>query len=232
MTGKKLINILAPHLGERYVLGAVAPKNDPNYKGPWDCAEFCSWGIYQISKKLYGCVNDNANPAVADAYTGSWKYDSDKQGKIISTEEAASIAGACILRYSGGTIGHIVVSLGNGNTIEAHSSKTGVIQNIVSGRRWDRGILVPGITYEKAGKIQVAAPVKIYRWTTPLMSGSKVKEIQKALISKSYSVGKWGADGYYGSGTAQGVRSYQRDNGLVPDGEVGPETASSLGIML
>lgn len=232
ITGGMLIEKALPHIGERYVLGAVAPKDDPHYRGAWDCAEFCSWTVYQVADMLYGCVDDEADPAVADAYTGSWKYDSDKRGIIISVAEAMTIVGACLLRYSGGTIGHIVFSQGNGKTIEAHSSKTGVIENVVRGRRWDRGILVPSITYERRPYNPTYEEPVIYRWTTPYMTGAPIVAIQNALLASGYSIGTFGADGVYGSSTAQAVKAFQRDNGLVCDGEVGEQTAKALGIVV
>jgi hypothetical protein len=40
---------------ERYVLGAFAPKDNANWTGPWDCAEFASWVTFQASGLLLGC---------------------------------------------------------------------------------------------------------------------------------------------------------------------------------
>src|SRR5438874_10761443 len=40
------------HIGEPYVLGSLAPKNNPTWKGPWDCAEFASWLVFQAADVL------------------------------------------------------------------------------------------------------------------------------------------------------------------------------------
>jgi hypothetical protein len=47
----------------------LVPKNNANWHGPWDCAEFMSWIVFQGAGILYGCVDDNANPASVEAYT-------------------------------------------------------------------------------------------------------------------------------------------------------------------
>lgn len=222
---KNLLELAASRVGQPYILGSLVPKDDPNYAGPWDCAEFCSWAVYQVSGKLYGCLNDDGNPATADAYTGFWKRDADKLGHIIDIALAAKTPGAFILRYSGtGVVGHIVISNGNGGTIEAHSHKDGVIRSHVSGRRWDIGILVPWLEYDhSAPPVVVEAPdAKIYRWTDPLVHGDIVAEIQKKLGLTP--------DGYFGKKTFTAVRSFQDAHGLVPDGEVGPVTLKALGL--
>jgi N-acetylmuramoyl-L-alanine amidase len=70
MTRNDIIQKANKHLGEKYILGSLAPKNNPDYKGPWDCAEFVSWVIYQVTGKLYGCAdNQSQHPASADAGT-------------------------------------------------------------------------------------------------------------------------------------------------------------------
>lgn len=225
MTGQQIVDLARQHIGEKYSLGALVPKSDKTYDGFWDCAEFTSWLVYQVSERLYGCANNLGDPDSADAYSGFWARDAEKMGKKISVDEAAKIPGAMVLRIAGkGVIGHIVVSDGYGRTIEAHSSKTGVIVSSLNNRRWDYGILVPWITYTvaDAGHPPIIKPGLIYRLKTPMMFGADIKEIQKALGIK--------ADGWYGPKTKNAVREFQRASGLVADGEVGPVTANKLGL--
>ncbi|MDB5229678.1 MAG: hypothetical protein JWN76_483 [Chitinophagaceae bacterium] len=231
-TGKQLLQLANQHKGEKYVFGTLVPKNASQWKGPWDCAEFVSWVVYQLSTQLYGCVNDNGNPASADSYTGYWKRDADQLGKIITVEEAAQTQGAAILRCAAnGVIGHIVISDGKGGTIEANSTRTGVINSVVSRRRWDIGVLIPWIDYTTKDMVEIADPTEaIYRFTTPLMHGPKIKKIQSALKGLGYHPGK--IDGYYGSQTFTAVKSLQVKKGLVADGEVGHKTAKVLGLDL
>jgi N-acetylmuramoyl-L-alanine amidase len=229
-TGNDLVTLALEHLGEPYVLGALAPKNDPRWQGPWDCAEFVSWCVYQVARKLYGCFDNQGDPALADAYTGYWARDANTLGKIISVNEAARIPGAAILRL-GPKIGHIVLADGQGGTVEAHSSRTGVIRHTLSGRRWDLGILVPGIAYRPGnGPDNLTPPPFIFRLTRPYMQGEKVREIQRKLMERGFLQN--GVDGLFGPQTFAAVLAFQRAEGLVTDGEVGPQTAAALGVSL
>ncbi|WP_027625598.1 peptidoglycan recognition protein family protein [Clostridium lundense] len=58
----------------------------------------------------------------------------------------------------------------------------------------------------------------------PSVKDNNVRLIQKKLIEKGYSVGSCGADGYFGYGTLEAVKRFQRDKGLVMDGIVGERT--------
>lgn len=225
MTGDQILQLAKAHVGEKYILGTLVPKNDPGYKGPWDCAELTTWCVYQGTQKLYGCLSLNGNPATADAYTGYYKRDADTIGNIVPVEVAAKTPGAFVLRYSGsGVTGHVVISDGAGGTVEAHSHKDGVIKSVVSGRRWDIGILVPWVEYGfNKGPVSVKnPPTIIYRWTTPLMKFDKIKEIQKVLGITT--------DGIFGSKTFYALKNYQNAHNLLPDGEAGPITMATMGI--
>jgi N-acetylmuramoyl-L-alanine amidase len=230
--GQQVLDIAQQHLGEKYVLGVLVPKDNPNWTGPWDCSEFASWIIFQAASRLYGCNRDFGNPATADAFTGFWNRDAKSLGQIIPIDQAARTPGANVLRIpQPGTTGHIVVSDGFGGTIEAHSSKDGVIRSTLSNRRWDTGILVPGIAYTAGASITVKPPdTVIYRLTTPLMTSSKVQDIQQALRTAGFDPGA--IDGEFGPHTQAAVVAFQLSNGLLADGEVGRITAAALGLVL
>jgi len=233
VTGQQLVDLGKRRIGDKYVFGTMVPKNNPAWAGPWDCAEFVSWLIYQVSGKLYGCEIDSANAENADAFTGYFNRDAHSLGKIISISEASSTPGALVLRMSVSEIpGHIVVSDGKGGTVEAHSTKRGVIASTLSDRRWDCGILVPWIDYSKVPSQPVITPSGIvYRVTKPqLMKGAKIGEIQQALINAGFKPGT--PDNVYGPKTARAVADFQEKQGLVVDGEVGRNTASALGVTL
>lgn len=230
-TGSDIIQVAKKHIGEKYILGTLVPKDNPNWKGPWDCAEFASWCVYQVSNTLYGCVKNNVNPSKADSYTGAWDRDAKKLGQMISLEEAIATPGAAILRIPlSGRMGHIVFSDGNGHTIEAHSSTRGVIKSTVKNRRWDCGILIPGIVYSRNTYTYVPKEVKVYRVTNPFTKDDKIKLIQQALKDNGFDPGK--IDGVYGYKTEAAVRAFQLSKGLVVDGEVGRITAKELNIKL
>lgn len=231
-TGTDLVNLGLKHVSEKYHLGILAPKDNANWKGPWDCAEFASWIVYQTAGVLYGCFNDFSRPSTADAYTGYWDRDAAVLGHIITLEEAARTPGAAVLRRPApGATGHIVLSDGKGGTVEAHSTADGVIRSHLAGRRWDMGILVPEIKYQALDPVPVPPPsVTIYRLTTPLMHGPVVTQIQMRLKEEALDPGQ--PDGVFGPHTHAAVVAFQCAHGLTPDGEVGPVTAKALGITL
>jgi hypothetical protein len=57
-------------------------------------------------------------------------------------------------------------------------------------------------------------------------TGPQVKQLQEALNSLGYSVGK--PDGDYGPATQSAVEQFQAANNLATDGVVGPETLAKL----
>jgi peptidoglycan hydrolase-like protein with peptidoglycan-binding domain len=93
------------------------------------------------------------------------------------------------------------------------------------------GILVPGITYTQGAAVIVSPPsTVVYRLTTPMMKGDKVREIQQRLKATDCSPGT--IDGIYGPNTQAAVVAFQRMHDLVSDGEVGVQTATALGVQL
>ncbi len=228
--GGDVLALAEEHLGERYLFGVFVPKDNPDWTGPWDCAELATWLVHTVSGLLYG-VADPAGPVEqADAWTGYWLRDANTRGARITVAEAAACEGAFVLRHSG-RAGHIAVSDGRGGTVEARSSRTGVVRASLAGRRWDTGVLVPWLDYERADGIPVSAPrVVIYRLTDPPTTDPVVRAIQQALADAGFDPGP--INGAYGDLTAAAVRAYQATRGLVVDGEVGPQTARSLAVRL
>lgn len=70
---------------------------------------------------------------------------------------------------------------------------------------------------------------RLLKKTSPLMKGEDVQAAQNALISKGYFCGASGADGQYGSDTAEAVKRFQKANALTADGVVGENTCKKLG---
>jgi N-acetylmuramoyl-L-alanine amidase len=230
--GQDILNLGAQHVGERYVLGVLVPKDNPNWHGPWDCAEFVSWCVFQTIEQLFGCNDDHGRPAQADAYTGFWQRDAATILQRVSRDQAAQTPGALLLRNpQPNLIGHIAIADGQGGTVEAHSTATGVIRGVVAGRRWDTGILLPNVNYApNSTPVDTTPPPLIFRLTTPMMQGAKVSEIQTALRNLHFDPGP--IDGIYGPRTVAAVNAFQLTEGLLADGEVGPETARALHITL
>ena len=229
-TGAGLLTRARKHIGEQYVFTQV-PKDNPNWKGPWDCAEFISWLVYQEAGILYGCLDNNAKPSEADAYSGAWRTDVGQRGIRVSVEQAAATVGGIVLRYPGAGMGHVALCDGKGGTVEAKGSKDGVVADTVQGRTWHTGVLIPGIAYDSAPEVTpISPPAVLYARNAPNMDKAIVIKIQQALEAKGFS--PEGIDGEFGPDTEAAVVAFQQSEGLVVDGEVGSETAKALGISL
>lgn len=211
-------------VGKQYVLGAFVPKNYPNWPGPFDCAEAKSYWLYQVAKILFGTTTHN-NPATADAWSRAWLADAQRLGGLVSIDKAIRTPGAALLRIGIGDIGHVALVGPKGTTVEAYSTARGVIAHTASGRRWTHGVMVPGVVYETGPSVSVEIPT-VYRLTSPYMTGATIREIQERLQILGYGLGK--ADGVYGPRTYAAVLQYQRDAGLLVDGEAGPQTLAAL----
>lgn len=68
--------------------------------------------------------------------------------------------------------------------------------------------------------------------TMPILKrGSKgvpVWSLQKLLVKKGYSVGRWGCDGDFGADTESAVKKYQTDKKITADGICGEKTWTEL----
>jgi hypothetical protein len=222
--GKDFLKLASAHIGEKYVFGASAPLNNPNYKGPWDCAEFASWIVFQASGKTVGVKSGNA-------WTGHWKTDAKTLCKVISIEEAAKTYGAILLRspgYKDIKIGHIAFSDGNGGTLEAKNAKEGVTASKISGRQWEMGLLIKGITYETRNslKFDYVKPPFSFRVAAPAMKHELVQQAKKALLKSGLYHGD--INEVYDADVAQAVGNYQKANGITIDGILEKETISAL----
>lgn len=227
-----MLSLARQHIGEIYE-NVLVPKNNPNWRGPWDCAEFASWLVFQDAQILYGCDHDNGNPATADAYTGKWEEDSANQGIRISVGQAAAIVGAYVLRFppGPGRMGHIAICDGNGGTVEAKGHAFGVVADTVQGRNWNTGVLIPGIHYDTdVAPVAWLPPKKLYAVGQPNMNPKIVRDIQQALLTAGFNPGT--IDGLYGAHTTAAVAAFQKVKGLVVDGQVGVQTAEALDIKI
>ena len=231
-TGAEMYDLAQSRDGERYV-NICIPKNDPNWHGPWDCAEFMSWLVYQVSGRLYGCIDNQGDPATVEAYTGAWKRDSQVIGRRVPWRQAAAIRGGILLRYppAAGKMGHIAICDGRGRTMEAMGVAYGVRHGEVDGRVWHTGVLVPGIDYDEDVALLAAnGPAVIYGEGIAGLDRGVVRRIQDALLQKGVDPGP--LDGIFGAKTAAAVATFQGMRGLISDGLVGPQTAAALGISI
>ncbi|MCY8408953.1 N-acetylmuramoyl-L-alanine amidase [Bacillus haynesii] len=79
-------------------------------------------------------------------------------------------------------------------------------------------------------------PTGIYKYKSPMMKGTAVRQIQEACAALYFYPEKGaknnGIDGYYGKKTADAVKRFQLMHGLSPDGIYGPKTRATLDSLL
>ncbi len=219
-TGFDILTLAARHIGEKYILGAVAPKNNPNYKGPWDCAEFISWCVFQRTGLSVGMRNN-------DAYTGYWKQDIATKCSVISIDAAKNIAGAILLRYPNSAIGHIVFSDGDGRTIEAMDKNNGVKRGKIDGRPWDVALLLNGVQYDQSAGVGLYVPPTInFMFKNPIMRDPIVLAAKHVLNSLGIDPGTINDE--YDQNMEIAIYNFQLTKGLVTDGIMGKKTLKSL----
>ena len=152
-SARELVKVLLPCIGQKYVFGAAVPKENMNWIGPWDCAEFVAWGIYQVSGLLIGCRVDTAPNGVRyhNSYTGYFAEDLPSFAVEITAAEAANQIGTIALRRpTSKRVGHIAVCRGGGRSIEAYDTQHGVISTdfIGTNRGWTSFWRLRGLAYE------------------------------------------------------------------------------------
>lgn len=85
-----------------------------------------------------------------------------------------------------------------------------------------------GYALDDGGTAPAAVAVARRETASPShIAADRTTEVQSKLAGYGYTVA---VDGWYGPQTTRAVTSWQRSNGLVPDGIAGPITQASLGI--
>ncbi len=140
-----LVLLLLEHRGERYQWGLPpVPKDNPAYRGPWDCAEFVAWGIFQVAGQFVGCQGRRHN-----AYTGHFKTQLPRVARRVRPEWAPGLIGVIALRPpTDKRTGHIAVGQGGGLTIEAMDTTHGVCIGRLGGRGFTQYYTLDALDYD------------------------------------------------------------------------------------
>jgi cell wall-associated NlpC family hydrolase len=114
--------------GDRYIFGAEALLNDPD-PSAWDCSELTQWAAHRV----YLTLPDGAANQLAFCR---------QKRTTITIAKAKATRGALLFGN-----GHVAISLGGGQTIEAANHRLGVRKLSSANRPWIAGALLPGADY-------------------------------------------------------------------------------------
>ena len=134
ITGKSIVAKAMTQNGDPYIFGYEVNLQDPNPKA-FDCSELVQWVCAQL-----GVV-----PTMPDG--ASYQRDHcRKYATMVTVSKAVKTPGA-LLFHIASSGNHVVISRGDGSTIEAKGSAYGVGIFSSAGRGWTHAALIPGVTY-------------------------------------------------------------------------------------
>lgn len=252
-TGQGLVEYAIAQLGRPYwwgcfgqlADGALYAQKKAQYPDYYTAADFHN----QYGQKVHDCCGLIKGYLWCDTPDGSPKYNAaqdvaveglyrtcHRRGGISTLPETP---GVCVFMAN---MGHVGVYIGNGEVVEAMGHAYGVVKTKVAGRGWAYWGMPEWISYEDAaeyGPSGTPAPTKgtdfslNFRILREGCVGDDVRALQLMLKARGYQCGNYGAngdgaDGEFGAATKKQLISYQRVNGLEPDGEAGPDTMSAL----
>lgn len=135
----RFLEVARAQIGDRYVFGAEADLKDADPE-VFDCSELTQWAAEQAGVEL------------PDGATQQYLH-LKKLGMLVPVEEGRTLPGALLFSFDrepqlgdGRTPGaHVAISLGDGATVEARSSRDGVGQFSSNGR-FQYAAVIPGIS--------------------------------------------------------------------------------------
>lgn len=181
-----------------------------------DCSGLFVWAYKRHGEKIYHGSNTIWNEYV----------DKNARGAISGTVYLHP--GTAVFQVNDGRRTHIGLYIGMGRVIEAKGTISGVVESGID--TWDEWGDLLAVDYRGVPAEKIEAALPILRKGN---EGEAVTDLQQALVESGYDVGKRPdgtpmVDGKYGRETLSAVRAFQHDNGLKPDGIVGPQTWDAL----
>ena len=225
--------------------GALYAQKKKQYPAYYTATDFSS----QYGQKVHDCVGLIKGYLWCDDPDGSPKYKMaqdvavdglykkcSRKGDISTLPETP---GVCVFMAN---MGHVGVYIGNGEVVEAMGHAYGVVKTKLAGRSWAYWGMPDWISYGYVAECEptsTQAPANgtdfslNFRILRQGCVGDDVRALQLMLKARGYQCGNYGtngdgADGDFGASTKTKLISYQRANGLEPDGEAGPDTMSAL----
>lgn len=237
-TNRGLAEYAAAQLGKPYWYGTFGntatqwlldykTSQYPSYYGEERMAKYRS----ELGRRVHDCVGLIKGYLWSDTFDAApgyvWEQDKSADGMKSVCRERGDIA--TLPELPGILVfmpGHVGVYIGGGEVVEARGFAYGVVKTALSERNWKTWGKCPYLSYDEEGFVLGRF---LRHPASPMQQGEDVRAIQRALLSKGYSVGSTGADGFYGKNTKAAVTKFQKDCGLEKDGIVGPETTKALG---
>ena len=225
--------------------GALYAQKKKQYPAYYTATDFSS----QYGQKVHDCVGLikgyrwSDTPESYPKYVGAQDVAVEglyaqctKRGAITSLPETP---GVCVFMAN---MGHVGVYIGGGEVVEAMGHAVGVVKTKLAGRGWDYWGMPEWISYDDAAEDGPSGTPATTKGTDFSLNfrilrdgcvGDDVRALQLMLKARGYQCGNYGAngdgaDGDFGASTKTKLISYQRVNGLEPDGEAGPDTMSAL----
>jgi len=230
LLGATVLDKAKRHLGQEYRFEPTPDYNDADWKGPFDCAEYVSYCVFRAYEIPYGVVADPAKRF--NAYSGYWERDAKRQGTQIPWRDALRIPGAILLRFpppnGSPPFGHVAISLGNGSDVYSARGRAFGVMKHPAGANWNTGVLIPGVLYDMPDGL--GSDNLVFKVLTPPAGYSEIVEsIERQLVELGF-LERSEVNGIYDVATAKAVRDFQRQKGILEDGEVGMETGTALGL--
>ena len=192
-----------------------------NAQRVWDCQGLAEGYIKQET-------GSNIDVRARNNYS-SW-CDPKGKGKV---PEQYRMPGTAVFIGSPAThVGYLIEPVDAGNPAgdwivgEARGVMYGTVLTKLNSRGWTHwGLMTKYFSYEGYED----KPLELGdRTLSKGMTGADVQELQSMLIGLGYDLGKWGADGDFGSDTQNAVKKFQKEYRLTVDGIAGPDTIETL----
>lgn len=235
-TAKGLVEYAIAQLGKPYwygTYGQAASKSLYDYK-KYQYPDYYWWDYAgETEVKVHDCIglikgyiwsksptdNDPVYVKSQDKSDGGMYEICTKKGDISTMPE---VPGTLVFMK-----GHVGVYIGDGYVVEARGHAFGVVKTKLASRGWTKWGYCPYVTYGEEDDDMKLPMIK------KSSQGDTVKALQAMLVGYGYNLGNFGenkngVDGDFGTATHNAVVSFQKKNGLDPDGIVGPLTWNKL----